>query len=85
MKTRKLELLAEREKTQVVVKDYMIEIEEDRLSLVYTEILSQDGRVIDTFLTDVEGDGISEAEFPGLRREIQEFLFPEEFKVESNQ
>jgi hypothetical protein len=85
MKTRKLELLAEREKTQVVVKDYIIESEEDRLSLVYTEILSQDGRVIDTFLTDVEGDGISESEFPGLRREIQEFLFPEEFKVESNQ
>ena len=81
----RFELLQQKATTSVIVKEYVLDSEEDCMSLVYTELISQDGAVLDTFLTDNCGDGISEAEFPGLRREVQEFLFPEEFEIKSNQ
>ncbi len=81
MKNPKFELLNEEEKKDVVVKEYVLSHPKESLVIVYTELLTDHGSVIDTFMTDKCGNALSEEEFPGLLREVQEFLFPEEFGV----
>ena len=82
MENSKFELLHEEEKTDVVVKEYALSHPDGFLIIMYTELLTKEGNVIDTFINDDCGNAISEEEFPGLLREVQEFLFSEEFKTE---
>ena len=77
MKTPRFELLEQKEKNQVIVREYTLNDEEEEITIVYTEILNQDEVVMDTFMTDQYGDTFSEDEYPGLLKEVQDFLFPQ--------
>jgi hypothetical protein len=77
MKTPRFELLKQEEKNPVIVREYTLNDEEEEITIIYTEILTQEEVVIDTFMTDQYGDTFSEDEYPGLLKEVQDFLFPQ--------
>jgi hypothetical protein len=39
--------------------------------------LNRDEVVMTTFMTDQYGDTFSESDYPGLLKEVQDFLFPQ--------
>lgn len=77
MQTPRFELLKQEEKNPVIVREYILHDEKEEITIVYTETLTQEEVVIDTFMTDQYGETFSSDEYPGLLKEVQDFLFPQ--------